>query len=114
MVALVEVVTAVVLTVKLPVVVPAGTVTLAGTVAAPVLLLRDTTAPPAGAAPVSTTTPCELLPPTTLAGLTDNEDNDTGGAVDETVTVGSTAAYFRTNTLLSSATVFASPYRATR
>jgi hypothetical protein len=49
---------------------PAGTVTLAGTVAAPVLLLDSvTTAPPEGAALVRLAVPCEVLPPTTLAGL---------------------------------------------
>jgi hypothetical protein len=49
---------------------PAGTVTLAGTVAALVLLLDSvTTAPPEGAALVRLAVPCEVLPPTTLAGL---------------------------------------------
>ena len=49
---------------------PAGTVTLAGTVAALVLLLDSvTTAPPEGAALVRLAVPCEPLPPTTLIGL---------------------------------------------
>src|SRR5829696_4728634 len=49
---------------------PAGTVRLAGTVAALVLLLDSvTTAPPAGAALVRLAVPSEVLPPTTLAGL---------------------------------------------
>ena len=49
---------------------PAGTVTLAGTVAAAVLLLaRVTTAPPAGAAPVRVAVPVDGLPPWTDVGL---------------------------------------------
>ncbi len=47
---------------------PAGTVTLAGTVAASVLD-SDTTAPPAGAAPVKATVPVTRFPPTTLGAL---------------------------------------------
>jgi len=54
----VDAVTAGVLTVNVAVVAPAGTVTLAGTEAAAVLLLEsDTTAPPAGAALVSVAVP---------------------------------------------------------
>src|SRR5919109_2162759 len=49
--------------------VPAGTVTLAGTVAALLLLDSVTTAPPEGAALVRLAVPSEVLPPTTLAGL---------------------------------------------
>src|SRR5438309_843211 len=46
------------------------TVTLAGTVAAAVLLLVSvTTIPPAGAGPLRVTVPVEVLPPVTLAGL---------------------------------------------
>jgi hypothetical protein len=62
---------------------PAGTVTVAGTVAEPLLLDKLTTAPPPGAAAVSVTVPVELAPPATLAGLTPNDDSDTapGGAV---------------------------------
>jgi hypothetical protein len=44
---------------------PAATWTLAGTAAAPLLLESETSAPPAGAGPLSTTVPCELAPPTT-------------------------------------------------
>jgi hypothetical protein len=58
MVAVVEAVTDPVVMVKVALVVPAATVTLPGTVAADgLLLLRVTTAPPAGAALVSATVP---------------------------------------------------------
>ena len=67
-----------VVTVKVVDVLPAGTVTLAATVAAAVLLLaRVTTAPPVGAAPLSVTVPVELFPPTTVAGLSDKADRRT-------------------------------------
>jgi hypothetical protein len=66
----VEVVTAVVPAVKVAVVAPAGTVIVAGTEAAAVLLLVSATAaPPVGAAPVSVTVPTELPPPVTLDGF---------------------------------------------
>jgi hypothetical protein len=66
----VEVLTDAVLTANVALKAPAGTVTLAGTVAALVLLLDSvTTAPPDGAALVRLAVPCEVLPPTTLAGL---------------------------------------------
>jgi hypothetical protein len=56
--------------VKLAVVAFAPTVTLAGTVAADVLLLeRVTTAPPEGAGPLSVNVPVEDVPPFTEAGL---------------------------------------------
>ncbi len=52
------------------VVVPADTVTLAGTWAAAVLLLtKVTTAPPRGAGPLNVTVPVEGLPPTTEVGF---------------------------------------------
>jgi hypothetical protein len=50
---------------------PAATVTLAGTPATPVLLLeRDTSAPPAGAAAVRAAVAVDEFPPVTVAGLT--------------------------------------------
>src|SRR5678815_5677148 len=50
---------------------PAGTVTLGGTVAFPVsLLLSVTVTPPAGAAPFNVTVPVELAGAVTVVGLT--------------------------------------------
>lgn len=62
---------------------PAGTVTLKGTEAAPLLLESTTTAPPAGAALLSVTVPVEdCRPPTTLVGLRLNEESvGSGGGV---------------------------------
>jgi hypothetical protein len=75
-VTLVFALTAVVVTVKVVLVAPAGTVTLlAGTPATAGLLLESvTTAPPVGAAAVKVTVPVEEAGPTTLVGLTDTED----------------------------------------
>jgi hypothetical protein len=79
----VDVVTALVLSVKVALVAPAGTVTLAGTLAALLLLLRRTCAPPAGAGPLSVTAPVEdCAPPTTLVGFRANDERD-GEAIDE-------------------------------
>ncbi len=75
----VDVVTDLVVTVKLAPVAPAAIVTLAATVATAVLLLVSvTTAPPEGAALVSVTVPCEELPPTTLVGLSDSVESVAG------------------------------------
>jgi hypothetical protein len=68
-------VTDVVATVKLAVVPPAGTVTLAGTVAAALLLDSVTAAPPDGAGALNVTVPVEGLPPPTLAGLRDTAES---------------------------------------
>lgn len=73
-VAEVEAVTEVVVTVKLALVAPAGTVTLAGTVAAVELSESDTTAPPEGAAALKVTVPVEELPPWTVAGDSDRAE----------------------------------------
>jgi hypothetical protein len=63
--------------VKVALVAPAATVTLAGTCAAAVLLLDSVTiAPPAGAAPLRVTVPVELVPPTTDAGDLVTDDNE--------------------------------------
>ena len=62
--------TGLVLAVNVAVVAFAATVTLPGTVAAPVLLLLSvTTAPPVGAGPLRVTVPVDELPPVTDAGL---------------------------------------------
>ena len=82
--------TANVVTVKVAVVAPAATVTLAGTVAAAVLLLDSaTTAPPAGAAALSVTVPVDEIPPVTAAGfrLTDASVTGTGFTVSVAVCV---------------------------
>ena len=56
-------------TVNVAVVAPAATVTLAGTVAAPLLLDSATMDPPVGATPFKVTVPVEGFPLTTLVGL---------------------------------------------
>src|ERR1700724_3521015 len=60
--------------VKLALVCPAATVTLAGTVAA--ALLRDsvTIVPPVGAAAVRVTVPVELAPPVSVLGFSATEE----------------------------------------
>ena len=76
--AAVDVVTALVLTLKLAVVFPVRTVTEAGTVAAGLLLARVTTTPGEGAAPDRVTVAVDALPAVTPEGLTDNAEIDTG------------------------------------
>lgn len=69
MVAPVAAVTGVVVTVKLALLAPAGTVTLDGTAVAAELSESVTTAPPLGATALRDTRPVEDAPPATLVGL---------------------------------------------
>jgi hypothetical protein len=88
MVTVVEVATALVVTVKVALVAPAGTVTLPlwGTEATAGLLLeRETTAPPLGAGPFRVTVPVEGVPPVTLVRLRASEEGIGGITVSEAV-----------------------------
>src|SRR5260370_8544968 len=70
MVTVVDAVPALVFTGNVALVATAGTVTLEGTLAAPLLLESATCAPPAGAGPLSVTVPLEdCKPPVTLVGF---------------------------------------------
>jgi hypothetical protein len=67
---------------------PPATVTLAGTVAAEVLLLVSvTTAPPVGAALLKVTVPVDDDPPGTVVGFKETDATVTGGAFTVIVTV---------------------------
>ena len=78
----VDVVTLRVVTVKVVLVLPAGTVTLAGTVAAAVLpLVSVTAAPPEGAAALKVTVPVEDVPEFTDVGLNVTDDTRSGATV---------------------------------
>ena len=72
-------VTVVVVTEKVAVVFPAGTVIVAGTIADELLLDNATEMPPVGAAVLRVTVPVERLPPVTEVGLSDSEDSATAG-----------------------------------
>ena len=73
-----------VFTVKVAPVLPAGTVTLEGTLAAALLLESITCAPPAGAGPLSVTVPVEVCaPPTTVLGFSVSEETVGGVMVSE-------------------------------
>src|SRR5690348_13001181 len=73
MVTAVETATALLVMVKVALAAPSGTVTLAGTDTAGLLLESATAAPPAGAAAVNVTVPVALLPPVTVVALSDSE-----------------------------------------
>src|SRR5437762_13519492 len=69
-----------VFTVKVTLLLPAGTVTLEGTLAAALPLESATCAPPAGAGPLSVTVPVDdCVPPVTLVGFNVSEETDRGG-----------------------------------
>ena len=72
-----------VLTAKVALVAPAGTVTLEGTLAAPLLLESMTCAPPAGTGAPSVTVPVEVCrPPITLVRFSVSEETvGSGGGV---------------------------------
>ena len=72
-----------VFTVKVTLLLPAGTVTLEGTLAATLLLESVTCAPPAGAGPLSVTVPVDdCVPPVTLVGFNVSEETvGRGGGV---------------------------------
>jgi len=74
-------------TVNAALVAPAAIVTLAGTLAAVVLLLESATcAPPAGAGPLNVTVPVDEFPPVALVGFNASEASvGVGGAAGVTV-----------------------------
>lgn len=79
--------TALVPMLKLALVAPAGTVTVAGMEAAPLSSESATCAPPEGAGAVRVTVPVEPVPPVTLAGLTLSAETAGGSTVREAVRV---------------------------
>ncbi len=73
--------TAVVATLNVAELAPAGTLTFAGTIAfVGLLLVSVTTKPPVGAAWVKVTVPTEFDPPTTVVGLNVSEESAAGEA----------------------------------
>jgi len=80
-VAVVEMRTMEVLTRKVALMAPAGTVTLEGTLAAPLLVESVTCAPPAGAGPLSVTVALEDVPPITPVGFSTSEETVGRGGV---------------------------------
>jgi hypothetical protein len=89
----VEAVTDVVAMVKLALVDPAATVTLAGTEVAVELSESETNAPPLGAAALSVTVPLDELPPTTLLGLTDTDESAALGGGEAPAVISSSACF---------------------
>jgi hypothetical protein len=72
---------AVVVTVKVAVVLPAATVTEAGTVAAALLLDKATERPPVGAALFKVIVPVEEAPRATLVELSDTDERAAGAVM---------------------------------
>ena len=83
----VDALTADVVVANVALVAPATTETLPGTPATLLLLVSETTAPPVGAADVSVTVPCDVVPPVTLAGLRFTPCRLAGGGCGVTVSV---------------------------
>lgn len=73
--------TAVVVTKKVAVVLPAFTMTFVGTVAYILLLAKPTVRPPVGAGTLKVTVPVDPPPPVTLEGLSDTDDNVATGVI---------------------------------
>src|SRR4051794_31615373 len=91
---------------------PSGTVTVGGTVAAVELLLdRITAVPPAGAGAATVTVPVEVVPPTTVVGLSDRDVIvwKTGAGVGVAVGVGSGVGAGTGETVTEKARVVVAP-----
>jgi hypothetical protein len=67
--------TRLVVTLNVAVLLPLGTVTVAGTPTADELSLSEITAPPLGAGPLNFTVPWEEVPPLTVLGVSESELN---------------------------------------
>src|SRR5437867_1274315 len=98
MIAGVEAVTEVVVTVKVALVAPAGTMILTGTVAAVELHESETDPPPLGAGALKVTVPVAEVPPTTLVGLNDTVERTGPGGGGGAVGGGFRFRAARTNT----------------
>jgi hypothetical protein len=70
--------TTAVVTMKVALAAPPGTVTLAGTAADVLVLVSVTTEPPSGATPLRVTVPVEVAPPTRLDGASTSDDTAGG------------------------------------
>jgi hypothetical protein len=88
MVTFLDMVTLMVVMVKVALVLPAATVMVEGSLAADELSLSETTTPPLGAGALRVTVPWEEVPPVTVVGLMVNELKATEGlTVSEAVLV---------------------------
>ena len=97
--------TATVVTLKLVVVAPAATVTLAGTAASALSLTNVTTAPSAGAGPFKVTVPVEEAPPEIPDGLSDSDESTGGSMVSVAVCVAPYVAVIVAEAIASTAVV---------